>query len=184
MSPVGKGLRSTSRWSGIGLVVGLLLLWVLLWGQLTWLSVLTGLILAIVVSVVFYLPAIDIDSRFNLWFLAVFVVRLLVDIWRGSMQVAWLALKPRFVPSNAILAIPLLTRSDLIMMWTAESISIVPGSFVVDIDREESVLYVHTIDMHSEADLDAFCREVRATEKRIVLAVGSRVDVERVEGHE
>ena len=66
------------------------------------------------------------------------------------------------------------------MMFTAESISLVPGSIVVDIDREESVLYVHVINVKTDDDLEKFRAGVFATEKRLVMAVGSTDDVWRV----
>ncbi|SEB38136.1 multisubunit sodium/proton antiporter, MrpE subunit [Paramicrobacterium humi] len=163
---------------------GLVLLWMLLWGQFTWLSLLTGLILALGVSVVFYLPAVEMSIRINPWYTAVFLLRLLFDICRASVLVSWLVLKPRYEPSNAIMAIPLRTRSDLIMTWTAEAISIVPGSIVVDVDREVSVLYVHTIDVHDDAEMAAFEREVLMTEKRITLALGTKADIARVRAGE
>lgn len=164
----------------IMLGAGLVLIWMLLWGQFTWLSLVTGILLAVGVSLVFYLPAVEMSIRFNPWYTAVFLLRLLYDICRASIQVSWLVLKPRYVPSNAIMAIPLRTRSDLIMTWTAEAISIVPGSIVVDVDREVSVLYVHTIDVHNDADMQAFEREVILTERRIALALGTKADIRRV----
>ncbi|WP_411720607.1 Na+/H+ antiporter subunit E, partial [Mycetocola sp.] len=126
MSPESGGRRITRR-SQIVLLLGLVLLWCLVWGQFTVLSVLTGAILAVLISLVFYLPAIDLSGRINLWHTVVFFVRLVVDIARASLDVAWLVIDPRYKPSSAILAIPLDTRSDLIMTWTAEAISLVPG---------------------------------------------------------
>jgi multicomponent Na+:H+ antiporter subunit E len=179
MSPESGGRRITAR-SQIVLLLGLVLLWCLLWGQFTALSVVTGVILAVVISLLFYLPAIDLSGRINIWYTLVFFVRLIVDIARASLDVAWLVIDPRYKPSSAILAIALDTRSDLIMTWTAEAISLVPGSIVVDVDRQESVLYVHVINVTSEDDLEDFVASVFATEKRLVMAIGSRADVWRV----
>lgn len=172
--------RRTSARSQIVLLTGLVVLWCLVWGQFTLLSVLSGLALAIVVSLLFYLPAIDLSGRVNPWYVLVFFVRLIVDIVRASIGVAWLVVNPRYSPSSAILAIPLDTRSDLIMTLTAESISLVPGSIVVDIDREESVLYAHVIDVRTDDDMEEYRTKVFATEKRLVMAIGSRDDVWRV----
>lgn len=172
--------RRTSLRSQLVLLTGLVVLWCLVWGQFTPLSLLSGVVLAVAVSLLFYLPAVDLSGRVNPWFLLVFFVRLIVDIARASIGVAWLVVNPRYSPSSAILAIPLDTRSDLIMMLTAESISLVPGSIVVDIDRDESVLYVHVINVHTDDDLETFRASVFATEKRLVMAIGSRDDVWRV----
>lgn len=178
MSP-DSGQRISAR-SQLVLLGGLVVLWCLVWGQVTVLTVLTGVILAIVISLLFYLPAIDLSGRVNIWYLVVFFVRLIVDIARASIDVAWLVINPRYKPSSAVIAIPLDTRSDLIMTFTAEAISLVPGSIVVDVDRQESVLYVHVINVRTDKDLDEFRDEVFATEKRLVMAVGSTDDVWRV----
>jgi multicomponent Na+:H+ antiporter subunit E len=180
MSPESGGRRITAR-SQVVLLLGLVLLWCLLWGQFTVLSVVSGVVLAVVISLLFYLPAIDLSGRINLWHTVVFFVRLILDIGRASVQVAWLVIDPKYRPSSAILAIPLDTRSDLIMTWTAEAISLVPGSIVVDVDRQESVLYVHVINVSSDDDLEDFRASVFATEKRLVMAIGSRDDVWRVQ---
>ncbi|MBB5639663.1 Na+/H+ antiporter subunit E [Cryobacterium roopkundense] len=162
--------------------LALVLLWMLLWGEFTWLNFVSGLGFAILVSVVFYLPPVQLSNRVNPWFVLVFLVRLIVDIVRASIDVAGLALSPRLVTSNAILAVHLRTRSDLILTWTAVATSIVPGSIVVDIDREHSTLYLHVLNMHSAGGIERFRREVLDTERRIIRAVGSREDVERLRG--
>ncbi len=178
MSP--ESPRRTSALSQIALLVGLVVLWCMVWGQYTVLSVVSGVVVAVVVSLLFYLPAIDLSGRINPWYVVVYFTRLIIDIVRASIGVAWLVANPRYNPSSAILAIPLDTRSDLITTFTAMSISLVPGSIVVDQDRARSVLYVHIINVSTEADLDKFRSEVFATEKRLVMAIGSRDDVWRV----
>ncbi|KFF60132.1 hypothetical protein JF66_06465 [Cryobacterium sp. MLB-32] len=162
--------------------LALVLLWMLLWGEFTWLNFVTGLGMAVLVSVAFYLPPVQLSNRVNPWFVLVFFVRLLIDIARASIDVAGLAFSPRLVTSNAILAVHLRTRSDLILTWTAVATSIVPGSIVVDIDREHSTLYLHVLNMRTGGGLERFRREVLDTERRIIRAVGSRQDLERLRG--
>ena len=166
--------------SQLPLFLGLVLLWALLWGRFSWLNLLTGVLFAAIVSVVFYLPAVQLSGRINLWRSAWLFVRLLWDIVRASVNVSWLALGPGYTASNAILAVHLRTRSDLILTWTAVATSIVPGSIVVDIERVDSTLYLHVINMHDSSETDSFRASVLATERRIVMAFGSKEDVERV----
>ncbi|MDH6237920.1 Na+/H+ antiporter subunit E [Cryobacterium sp. CG_9.6] len=161
---------------------GLAVLWMLLWGSASWLNFVTGIGFAILVSVAFYLVPVQLSDRANVWFILSFFVRLIVDIVRASVSVAALALSPRLVTSNAIVAVHLRTRSDLILTWTAVATSIVPGSIVVEIDREHSTLYLHVLNIRSAGDLERFRRSVLDTERRIIRAVGSRQDVERLRG--
>jgi len=163
-------------------IAGLIVLWMLLWGSFSWLNFVTGAGIAVLVSVSFYLVPVQLSNRINPWFVFSYLVRLIIDIVRASVQVAGLALSPRLVTSNAIMAVHLRSRSDLILTWTAVSTSIVPGSIVVDIDREHSTLYLHVLDVHSAAGLERFRRAVLETERRIIRAVGSRQDLERLRG--
>jgi multicomponent Na+:H+ antiporter subunit E len=162
------------------LFLGLVLLWALLWGRFSWLNLVTGAVFAAIVSVVFYLPAVQLSGRVNLWRTLWLFGKLLWDIGRASINVAWLALGPRYTATNAIMAVHLRTRSDLILTWTAVATSIVPGSIVVDIERIDSTLYLHVINMHNTDETDRFRASVLATERRIVMAFGSHEDVERV----
>jgi multicomponent Na+:H+ antiporter subunit E len=162
------------------LFLGLVLLWMLLWGRFSWTNLVTGMVMAALVSVGFYLPAVQLSGRLNLWRLVVYFVKLVWDIAHASIQVAALALRPSYRASNAIIAVQLRTRSDLILTWTAVSTSIVPGSIVVDIDRIESTLYLHVLDMADLAATERFRQSVLATERRLVRAVGSSEDVDRL----
>jgi len=166
--------------SQLPLFLGLVLLWALLWGKFSWLNLITGAVFAAIVSIVFYLPAVQLSGRVNLWRSAWLFGKLLFDIVRASVDVSWLALGPKYTPSNAIVAVHLRTRSDLILTWTAVATSIVPGSIVVDIERVDSTLYLHVINMHDADDADRFRSRVLAAERRIVMAFGSAEDVERV----
>ena len=178
MRPLRKRLAAAAN--QLPLFLGLVLLWAALWGRFSWLNLLTGALFAALVSIVFYLPAVELSGRINLWRTVWLILRLLWDIVRASVLVSWLALGPKYTASNAIIAVHLRTRSDLILTWTAVATSIVPGSIVVDIDRIDSTLYLHVINMRTIAETDAFRASVLATERRIVLAFGSREDVERV----
>jgi multicomponent Na+:H+ antiporter subunit E len=166
--------------SQLPLFFGLILLWALLWGKFSWLNLLTGAFFAAIVSVVFYLPAVQLSGRVNIWRTVWLFSKLTWDIARASVNVAWLALGPGYTPSNAIVAVHLRTRSDLILTWTAVATSIVPGSIVVDIERVDSTLFLHVINMGDTSMTDKFRATVLATERRIVMAMGSREDVERV----
>lgn len=171
MTTVASRLRRVTSY--VVLLIGLALLWCLLWGDFSALTVLTGLVLGLLVSVFFYLPAVELSGRVNLFRLVVFFARILWDIMAASVHITWLVLRPGYQPSNAIIAVQLHTRSDLILAWTAEAVSIVPGSIIVDQDRETSTLFIHAIDMSDEDDIARLTEQVLAVERRMLLAIGS-----------
>jgi len=162
------------------LIVVLVLLWMLLWGNVSWLNLVTGLILAVFVTRVFYLPPVDLTGRLNLWHLAVFLGNFSRQLVTASFQVAAQAFAPRPVRRNAVIAVQLYTRSDLIMTLTAIALSLIPGSLVLEADREKSILYLHVLNTPDADAVENARQQVLLIERRIVRALGSRSDLERL----
>jgi multicomponent Na+:H+ antiporter subunit E len=167
-------------WRQLPFFVWLVALWMMLWGQWSWTSFLTGVVGAVVVTRVFRLPPVELSGRVNLWYGAIFIVEFLVALVRGSLTVAWQVLDFRRQPGAAIVAVPLRVDDDLIMTHTAVTASLIPGSLIVDADRDRRILYLHVIGVRSARDVERQRESVRAWERRIVLAVGSRAQVGRV----
>ena len=165
--------RWRSVWRQLPLLIGLVALWLFLWDHVDTLTVVTGVILAIAVARVLYLPPVLLSGRFNPWRGLLLGLRMMSDVIVASLQVAFLAVNPRWQPMNSIIAVQLLTRSDLVTTLTAEAISVVPGTVVVDIDRERGLLYLHALGTRTEADIERTRRGVLGTEERIVLAIGT-----------
>jgi Multisubunit Na+/H+ antiporter, MnhE subunit len=162
------------------LLVGLILLWMVLWNQFTVLSLLTGVAVAVIVTRVFYLPPVELPGRINLWYTLVFLAHFFLDVALASFQVAFQALNPRPIPRSSVIGIQLRTRSDLIMTLDAIAMSLVPGSLVVEADRERGILYLHTFATRTKDDVEAMRRKVLVVEARIVRAIGSREDLARI----
>jgi multicomponent Na+:H+ antiporter subunit E len=174
-----SGVRG-SIWRQVPLLVWLVVLWTLLWDQVSVLSIITGLVLALLVTRVFYLPPVELPGRFNPVGVIVFVGHFVFDLVRASFQVAWLAIDPRSVPTSSIVAVQLSTKSDLSLTLTALAVSLVPGSLVVEADRQDDILYLHVLGTETLADVEKARVDVLAVEDRIVRAIGSRDDVRRV----
>lgn len=162
------------------LLVALVVLWMLLWGEVTLLSVGSGFLVALVVTRLFYLPPVELSGRFNvLWFLA-FLARFAFDVVVGSAVVAWQAVSPRRVRTNAIIGVPLRTSSDFVLTMTATVSTLVPGSVVIEVDRDASVLYLHVLGVPDERAIDRARSVVLRNERALVRAVGSRDDLAKV----
>jgi multicomponent Na+:H+ antiporter subunit E len=151
-----------------------------LWNQFTVLAFVTGVAVALLVTRVFFLPPVELSGRFNLWYAVVFLAHFVVDLVRASVIVAWQAVRPRGVTSNAIVAVQLHTRSDFIMTLVAEAISLVPGSLVVEADRERSILYLHALAVEDLAGVEGVRDGVLVVEARLVRVLGSDDDRRRI----
>lgn len=176
----GKRTLLTQLWRQLPFFVWLIALWMLLWGQFTWVAFLTGLVAAIVVTRVFRLPPVELSGRVNLWYGLVFVLAFIGSLVKGSLTVAAQVLDFRRQPGTAIIAVQLLTDDDLIMTHTAVTASLIPGSLIVDADRDRRVLYLHVIGVRSARDVDRQRESVLTWERRIVMAVGSRAQLAKV----
>ncbi|TFV84636.1 Na+/H+ antiporter subunit E [Microbacterium sp. dk485] len=168
-------------WRQLPFFVWLIALWMLLWGQFTVLSFLTGLVAAIAVTRVFRLPPVELSGRLNFWYGLVFVVTFLTDVVRGSLIVAAQVLDFRRQPGAAIIAVPLRTDDDLIMTHVGVTASLIPGSLIVEADRDRRILYLHVIGVRSDEDVEKQRAAVLLFERRIVRAVGSRAQLAQVE---
>jgi multicomponent Na+:H+ antiporter subunit E len=174
-----RGVRG-SIWRQVPLLLWLVVLWTLLWDRVSALSIVTGVLLALLVTRVFYLPPVELPGRVNPLGVLAFLVRFVFDLVRASFQVAWLALDPRSVPTSSIVAVQLSTKSDLSLTLTALAVSLVPGSLVVEADRQDDILYLHVLGTETPDDVERARADVLAVEERIVRAIGSRDDVRRV----
>ena len=181
MSPTAKAVAA-SVWRQLPFFVWLIALWMLLWGQFTVLAALTGFVVAVFVTRVFRLPPVELSGRVNLWYGAVFVVMFCLALVRGSLLVAWQTLNPTRYPGTAVIAVPLRTDDDLIMAHVGVTSSLIPGSLIIDVDRDRRILYLHVIGVSSDRDVDHQRRAVQGWEARIVRAVGSRAQLEAIRG--
>ncbi|XVU29368.1 Na+/H+ antiporter subunit E [Actinoplanes sp. CA-054009] len=153
--------------------LGLTAIWVLLWGSFTPLTMVGGLVVAVVVLTVFPLPPVTYAGRVHPLGVLRFAVRFVKDLVMASAQVASLAFRFGHVSRSAVIAVPLKVPSDLGLTLTAEALSLVPGSLIVEADRERGVLYVHVLGVEDAAGADRFRRDVLDLERRIVQAFGS-----------
>jgi len=176
--PVG-GKRGVFQllWRQLPFFVWLVALWMLLWGQFTLLAFVTGVIVAVAVTRVFRLPPVELSGRVNLRYGLIFVLAFVGAVVRGSLTVAAQVLDFRRQPGTAIIAVPLRIDDDLIMTHTAVTASLIPGSLIVDADRDRRILYLHVIGVRDADDVEAQRASVLRWERRIVRAVGSRAQV-------
>ncbi len=175
------GARRTRRFSLPALVV-LTGVWVLLWDQVSLFTVLTGLLLALLVGLVFPLPPIDLHGRFRPLQGLRLVVRLLAEAFRASVDVVRLAFRFGTVPRSSIVRVQLRSRSDLYLTMTAEQVSLVPGTIVLEAHRATSTLYLHVLGATDEAALASAVQGVYDAEARAIRAFGSAAEVAALDG--
>ena len=161
----------------VPLVVWLVVVWVLLWGTWSWANLLSGLLVALTVLTLLPLPHVVGGTRVRPVPLLVFLGHFVVDLLVSGAEVAWQALRPGGVRRTAIVQVQLRADSDLLLTMVAEATSLVPGSLVLDLDREQRVMTLHMLPVRDLADVGRKKAHVLVVEERLVQAFGSADDV-------
>jgi multicomponent Na+:H+ antiporter subunit E len=159
------------------LLVWLVLVWNLLWGTWSWANLLSGAAVALLVTVLLPLPSVVGGTRVRPVPLLRFVGHFVVDLLVSAAQVAWLAVRPGRQQRSAIIQVQLRTDSDLLLTMVAEALSLVPGSLVLDLDREERTITVHLLHVRDRDHVEEERADVLVVEDRLVRAFGSAQDV-------
>ncbi|SDD82990.1 Na+/H+ antiporter subunit E [Glycomyces harbinensis] len=176
MSPLTKRERIRSR---ITAVIGLVLVWNLLWGEFTWMNTISGAVIAVAILLVFPLPPVKFGGRLRPLHVIGFFARFFYDLVVASFQVAFLAFRPG-EPKSAIVAVELRVKSDLNMTLVAEAVSLVPGSLIAEADQQTGTLYIHMLGVRDAEHLERLRAEVLHVEARLIRAIGSDEELRRV----
>ncbi|MFW6598896.1 Na+/H+ antiporter subunit E [Propionibacteriaceae bacterium Y2011] len=159
-------------------IIALTVVWVLLWGELSILNVLIGLIVGLVITLVFPLPPISFHGRLRplgaLWL----GVKLVLDLVVASLSVVGTVFHFGKKFDNAVIRVPLRSHSDLYMTIAAELTCLVPGSVVIEASRSTDTLYVHVMDVSGPEDLEAAKQAALDAEIRVLKALGSNEELE------
>ncbi|MGJ9424402.1 Na+/H+ antiporter subunit E [Nesterenkonia halotolerans] len=151
--------------------------WMAIWRDFTLGTLIIGLIYATIIVRVFYLPPLRGSGRLNPLWGAVFTARFLVNTVAASFQVSWLSVVTGPRVKNSVISVQLRSHDDLIVTLTGHSLSLVPGSLVLDVDRTTATLYLHALNVTSDEDAEKIRLDALKTEALIIRTCGNRSDV-------
>ena len=155
----------------------LVLIWNLLWGTWSWANLISGLLVAAAVTLLVPLPPVTERLRPRPVAVLAFLGHFLADLVVSGAQVAWQAVRLRPERRAAVIVVPLRIDSDLLLTTVAEAVSLIPGSLVLDLDREHRALVVHLLAVRGRADIERERAAVLRMEDRVVRAFGSAADI-------
>jgi len=146
----------------------LILVWILLWGTVSVANILSGLAIALVITLLLPLPVVPIEGRVHPLSLLRLILQVAYYLVLSSVQVAWLAIKPGPPPLSAVLRARLALKSDLVLALAVNVLNLIPGSIVLEIDQARRLIYVHVIDVGSDRAVNRFYRQVSEMERLLV----------------
>jgi multicomponent Na+:H+ antiporter subunit E len=146
----------------------LILVWILLWGTASAANILSGLAIALLITLLLPLPAVPVEGRLHPLSLLRLIVTVFYYLALSSVQVAWLAVKPGPPPLSAVLRAHVAVKSDLVLALAVNIFNLIPGSIVLEIDQTRRMLYMHVIDVGSDRAVSRFYRQVAVVERLLV----------------
>ena len=168
--PEGQGDRPQLRRVALRAwgLLWLMLVWILLWGTVSAANIISGLVIALVITLLLPLPVVPIEGRVH----PISLMRLIgLVAWYlvlSSLQLAWLAVKPGPPPLSAVLRAHMSIKSDLVLALAVNIINLTPGTIVLEIDQVRRMIYVHVIDVGSERTVNRFYSQVAGLEKLLI----------------
>lgn len=129
----------------VGLVVSLVVLWLLLWGDLSVANVASGVLVALGLLVVFPLapPATGTHHGVRPVAVARLVAYFAFELVISNLVVTRVILSRRPRTRTGVVACPLRTTSDRIVTVLCNVIALSPGTMMVDVS--DDVIYVHAL---------------------------------------
>ena len=173
----GTPVTTPRRRPSIGAIVWLTIVWILLWGDLSWANLLGGVAVGFVVSWALPLPRVLFAGRVSALGSIRLLAKLAWDTLVASISVARKALSFGTIPHGGVIRVPLRSHNDLYLTLTADLCSLVPGSIIVEAHRATSTLYVHVFDLPDEASIAAARESVYQQEARVLYAFGSPEEI-------
>ncbi len=155
------------------LLVWLVVVWGALWGDFGPGNLLVGVVLALLVTWVLYLPPVQLSGRFNPFQFALFAVTFVWQVAKASFEVMLIAILVGPRARNAVVGVQLRTRSDLLLTATGHTMTLIPGSLVVEVDRASGTLYFHALNVRSAQEAEDFRRSALQVEAAWIRIMGT-----------
>lgn len=155
----------------------LVVMWVILWGDLSPGTVVAGAGVALLCYPLAKLPHIPVRLGFRPLHALWLFVHIAFDLITSSIQVGLHVLWRPEQTRGAIVEVPMRTDSDFLLVMVGTGLSLITGSLVVELDRERGVMYVHGIPIESAESVEGLRRQIRRTEELFVRAFGTSEDM-------
>ncbi|MFN3966967.1 MAG: Na+/H+ antiporter subunit E [Endomicrobiia bacterium] len=131
-----------------------LIVWLGLSWSVDWQHILVGFVVSFSVS---YLVG-DLFTQ-NPWkfkqpkrylWVIYYLIVLLWEMFKANFDVAYRVLHPKLPIRPGIVKVKTKLKSDAALTYLANSITLTPGTFTIDIDKENGYLYIHWINVVTE----------------------------------
>jgi multicomponent Na+:H+ antiporter subunit E len=95
------------------------------------------------------------------------------DMVVSGVGVSWQTLRYGPAARGAVLAVPLLSRSDRVVAVIANSLSLSPGTMALQIDQEHGLWFVYALGPRDRAGVERTRRRTLDMQRRVIAALGT-----------
>jgi multicomponent Na+:H+ antiporter subunit E len=162
-------------------IAWLTVVWVLLWGTFSPLSIVGGVVVAVGVLAAFRFPP-------PAPYLPVRPLRLLAlggylvyDVVVSGAQVSWQTLRYGRRARGAVFEVPLLSSSDQVVAVVANALSLSPGAMALQIDHEHGRWFVYALGPRDPAGVERSRRRAMDMQRRVIAALGTPEELAAIE---
>lgn len=152
----------------IGVLLWLALVYTALWGDPSVANTLAGLAIGAVIMLAMPLPRVPVSGRLHPLSLLELIVVASYYALESSLQIAWFAVRPSGAPVSGVLRVRMSIRSDLVFVLCTDVLNMIPGTMVLELDRTTHTVWVHVLDVGSEAAVEKFYRVTRRVERLLI----------------
>ena len=148
--------------------VMLTLIWVALTGSFTYINLLFGFVISF-----FVLWVISRESSDRRYFTIAFKIigfffYFLYEMLKATLEVAYEVMSRRFKMKPGIIKMPLEARTDVEITILANLIALTPGTLVIDISDDRTVMYIHGMYVQ---DKEKFINSIKNGLERPLLSI-------------
>lgn len=120
--------------------------WAILFGEFTWLTMLSGLVVGYFILGILQ-PLTGVQSSYfkRVWYWIKLVVLFHYELVVSSSQVLWDIITPRLRAKPAIIDVPLDVKTDMGILLVTNLISLTPGSLSIDVSSDRKTLTIHAM---------------------------------------
>lgn len=155
----------------VALAAWLVVLWLALWGTLSFANLLSGVAVAALLAAVLRLGRPRVRGfRFRPIAVLHFLVFFAWKLVQSNLVVAWEVVTPRNRINTGVVAVPLEGCSDAVTTIVAQALTLTPGALSVEVAGDPPVLYLHVLHLH---DADQVRADALRMEHLALRAFGS-----------
>jgi len=140
--------------------------WVALTGSLSYTNFLFGFILGFCILWIMYRNEEDRRYFFRVPKTVGFIFLMLYQMIRSNLQVAFDVITPKYFFQPGIVKFPMRARTDLEINLLSTVISLTPGTLIIDVSEDKTILYIHVMYLK---DKEQFVHQIRnGIEKKLL----------------